>query len=351
MKPEPHLTLTDLESLAAAKLDPEWWEYFQCGAATETTLHENIAAFRRLRFRQRVLCGIEEVDTSTTILGQPVAHPVVVAPLAYQQMAHPEGEAATARGAGAAGGAICLSTFSNVSAEEVAAAAPDTVRFHQVYVFRDRGLTDELIAQAVAAGYSAVFLTVDLPVVGSRDRERRIHWTFPEDTIPAMRYAIERGALRPGLELVDPTIDWAYLEHLVATANVPVVVKGVLDEEDARRAVSCGAAGIVVSNHGGRQLDPTVATIDALPAIVEAVAGQVEVLLDSGVRRGSDVVAALARGATGVLAGRLPLWGLAIDGADGVQEALELLRLETATTMHLTGCATVAQVGPHCLLP
>jgi 4-hydroxymandelate oxidase len=347
---EPRLTLTDLESLAAERLDPDWREYFECGSGSETTLRENCDAFRRLRFRQRVLCGIETVDTSTTILGHAVAHPVVVAPVAYQQMAHPEGEAATARGAHAAGGGLCLSTFSTVSAEDVAAAVPDAVRFMQVYVFRDRGVTDELVAQAVELGYQAVFLTVDLPVVGSRDRERRINWTFPEHTIPAMRYAIERGVSGDGVAMIDPTLDWDYLEHLVCTAGVPVVVKGILDEEDAILAVERGAAGIVVSNHGGRQLDGAPATIDALPAIVEAVAGRLEVLLDSGIRRGNDVVAALARGAQGVLAGRLPLWGLAIDGSEGVREALELLREETATTMHLTGCATIADVGPHCLL-
>jgi isopentenyl diphosphate isomerase/L-lactate dehydrogenase-like FMN-dependent dehydrogenase len=350
LDPEPNLTLTDLESLAAARLDPDWREFFQCGAATETTLHENCAAFRRLRFRQRVLCGIDRVDTSTTILGHVVAHPVVVAPLAYQQMAHPDGEGATARGAAATGGALCLSTFSTVSATDVAAAAPDALLFHQVYVFRDRGVTDELIAQAVGLGYKAVFLTVDLPVAGSRDRERRINWTFPDRALPAVRYAIDRGVPDEGNEMVERALDWAYLERLVSTAGVPVVVKGILDEEDARRAVSCGAAGIVVSNHGGRQLDPTEATIEALPRIVEAVGGRLEVLLDSGIRRGSDVVAALARGAQGVLAGRVPLWGLAIGGAEGVREALELLREETAVTMHLTGCATIADVGPHCLL-
>ncbi len=350
MKPKPCLTLTDLEKLAAERLDPDWREYFECGAATETTLRENCEAFRRIRFRQRVLCGIEKADTSTTILGQAVAHPVIVAPLAYQQMAHPEGELATVSGAAAAGGAVCLSTFSTISFEDVAAAAPDAVKFLQVYVFRDRGVTDELIAQAVALGYRAVFLTVDLPVVGSRDRERRIQWTFPENTIPAVRYAIERGVQGEGLAMLDPTLDWTYLERLVATAGVPVIVKGILDAEDARRAVACGAAGIVVSNHGGRQLDGAQATIDALPAIAEAVSGQLEVLLDSGIRRGGDVVAAMARGACGVLAGRLPLWGLAVGGADGVREALELLREEIEVTMHLTGCGTVADIGPRCLV-
>ena len=220
---------------------------------------------------------------------------------------------------------------------------PTPSGFYQVYVFRDRGVTDELIAQAVASGYSAVFLTVDLPVVGSRDRERRIHWTFPEDTIPAMRYAIERGALRPGLDMVDPTIDWAYLEHLVATAKVPVVVKGILDEEDARRRSRAVPPGSSSRTTVVGSSTDAPATIDALPGDRRGGRrARLEVLLDSGIRRGSRRRRSPGAWCQGVLAGRLPLWGLAIGGADGVHDALELLREETAVTMHLTGCATVA---------
>src|SRR4051812_4869867 len=171
---EPLLTLTDLEPLARDRLDPDWYEYYASGAATETTLRENVEAFRRIRLRQRVLCGIDRVDTSTTILGHPVGHPVVTAPLAYQAFAHPDAEAGTARGAGMLGGATCLSTFSNTTPADVAAVAPDALRFLQVYTFRDHGVTDHLVAEAVALGYRAVFLTVDLAVPGPRDRERRI---------------------------------------------------------------------------------------------------------------------------------------------------------------------------------
>ncbi len=347
---EPILTLTDLEPLARERLDPDWYEYYASGAATETTLRENVEAFRRVRLRQRVLCGIERVDTSTTILGHPVDHPIVTAPLAYQAFAHGDGEAGMARGAASLGGAICLSTFSNKTPAEVAAAAPDALRFLQVYTFRDRAITDTLIAQAVELGYRAVFLTADLAVPGPRDRERRIHWTFPEDSMPAVRFALDHGADAEGLDIVDPALDWDYLAHLVETAGVPVVLKGVLDAEDARLAVEHGVAGVVVSNHGGRQLDNVPSTIEALPAIVEAVDGRAEVFLDSGIRRGADVFAALALGAQAVLAGRLPLWGLAIGGAEGVTAAIALLRDELATTMHLTGCADVAAVGPERLL-
>ena len=249
------LTLTDLEAAAAARMDPQWLEYFLGGSGDERTLRANRSAFGEYRLRQRVLCGIESASTATAILGREVSAPLVVAPVAYQRMAHPDGEEGMARASEAAGVPFCLSTFATASPADVAAAAPGAARFLQVYVFRDRGITDELIAQAVAAGFSAVFLTVDIPALGSRDRERRIQWTFPEESLPAVRYAQERGIAGEGLEILDPTIDWAYLERLCSSLTVPVVVKGVLDPEDAVLAAEHGAAGIVVSNHGGRQLD------------------------------------------------------------------------------------------------
>ena len=292
-----------------------------------------------------MLCGIETVSTATTVLGQAVSSPVIVAPVAYQALAHEDGEEGMARAAAAAGAALCLSTFSNASTAEVAAAAPACVRFLQVYVFRDHGITDELIAQALADGFSAVFLTVDLPVVGARDRERRIHWSFSDSSLPAVRYALDRGAAGESLELLDPALDWAYVERLVSSVPVPVVVKGVLDPEDAVLAAEHGAAGVVVSNHGGRQLDGVAPTIEALPAIAAAVGDRLEVLLDGGIRRGTDIATALALGAGAVLAGRLPVWGLAARGEDGARTVLELLREELAVALHLTGCKTVAELG------
>ena len=342
---ETPLTLTDIEALAVARMDPHWAEYLAGGAGAERTLADNIAAFASWRLRQRVLCGIDTVSTATTVLGRPVGSPVVVAPVAYQGLAHEDGEAGMARAAAAAGSAICLSTFSNASTAEVAAGAPDAVRFLQVYVFRDHGVTDELIAQALDAGFSAIFLTVDLPVVGARDRERRIHWTFSDDSLPAVRYARDRGVAGASLQLLDPALDWAYLERLVSSVTVPVVVKGVLEPEDAVLAAEHGAAGVVVSNHGGRQLDGVAPTLEALPAIVAAVGDRLEVLFDGGIRRGTDVAVALALGADAVLAGRMPVWGLAARGEVGAREVLELLREELAIALHLTGCRTVAELG------
>jgi isopentenyl diphosphate isomerase/L-lactate dehydrogenase-like FMN-dependent dehydrogenase len=342
---EPQLTLTDVEQLAKANVDHDWFEYFVGGAGAERTMADNVAAYGRWRLRQRVLCGIGQVSTETTVLGHRVSSPVVVAPVAYQRMAHPEGELAMARGAARAGCALCLSTFATVSPAEVAAAAPDVVKFLQVYVFRDHGVTDELIAQALDAGFEAVFLTVDLPVLGARDRERRVHWTFPEESLPAVGYAIDRGMTGEGLELLDAALDWSYVERLVSSLSVPVVVKGVLEPEDAVLAAEHGAAGVVVSNHGGRQLDGVAATLDALPAVVAAVGDRLEVMVDGGIRRGGDVALALALGADAVLAGRTPLWGLAAGGEDGAAAVLDLLREELAVGLHLTGCRTPADLG------
>jgi isopentenyl diphosphate isomerase/L-lactate dehydrogenase-like FMN-dependent dehydrogenase len=344
---ETPLTLTDVQALADARMDPHWSEYLSGGAGAERTLRENIEAYGRWRLRQRVLCGIDAVSTATTVLGHPAGSPVVVAPVACQRMAHIDGEEGMARAAAAAGVALCLSTFSTASPAEVAAAAPGAVRFLQIYVFRDHGVTDELIAQALDAGFSALFLTVDLPVLGVRDRERRIHWTFPENSLPAVRYALDRGVTGQDLDLLDPALDWAYLERLVSSVPVPVVVKGILEPGDAVLAAEHGAAGIVVSNHGGRQLDGVAPTLEALPAIVAAAGDRLEVLLDGGIRRGTDVAMALALGADAVLAGRMPLWGLAARGEDGARVVLDLLREELAVALHLTGCRSVAELTPE----
>jgi len=344
------ITLADVEQLAADRLDPSWYGYFAGGSGAERTLHDNVAAFRRLRLRQRVLAGIESVTTETTLLGHRLTVPLVVAPVAYQRVVHPDGEEGMARAAAAVGVGMCLSTFASADPAAVSAAAPEATRFLQVYVFRDHGVTDELIAQALDVGFTAVLLTVDLPALGMRDRERRVRWTFPEDDLPAVRYARSRGAVGDGLDYwLDPALDWAYLERLCSSLPVPVVVKGVLDPEDARLAADHGAAGVVVSNHGGRQLDGVPATIDALPAIVDAVGDRLEILLDSGIRRGADIAVALALGARGVLAGRQPVWGLAAGGEEGARTVLELLREELEIALHLTGCRSVDEVGASVL--
>ena len=345
MDASPIITLTDMEELAAERLDPHWREYFAGGAGSERTLRENIAAFGGYRLRQRVLCGIESVSTAVTVLGHELAMPVLVAPVAYMRRAHEDGEEGMARAAAAVGAGMCLSTFATTSPAAIAATAPGLARFLQVYVYRDRGVTDEVIAMAVDAGFSGVFLTVDLPVVGPRDRERRIAWEFPEDDLPMVVFARERGLSDHSSVPVDPALDWSYLERLCGSVPVPVVVKGVLEAEDAVLAAEHGAAGVVVSNHGGRQLDAVSPTIEALPAIADAVGDRLEVLVDGGIRRGTDIALALALGARAVLVGRAPLWGLAVAGESGARTVLELLRDELATALHLMGCADVTKVG------
>ena len=252
------------------------------------------------------------------------------------------------RAAAAADVAMCLSTFSTASAADVAAAAPNAVRLLQVYVFRDHAVTDELIAEAIDLGFSAVFLTVDLPVLGPRDRERRIHWAFTDDSLPAIAYAISRGLGNGGsLEpLLDPALDWAYLERLASSLPVPVIVRGVLDPEDALLAAEHGAAGVVVSNHGGRQLDGVHATLDALPAIVDAVGDRLEVLLDGGIRRGTDVAIAMALGARAVLAGRMPMFGLAAAGEDGARTVLQPLGRSSQSHWTSRGVSRVGRRPP-----
>lgn len=349
MGAQPVLTLTNVERLAGERLDPLWRDYVDGGSGAERTLRANVEAFARRRLRQRVLRGIDRVTTETRILGHDADAPLVIAPVAFQRKLHRDGEEAMARAAAAVGCPLCLSTFATTTAEELAAAVPAATCFYQVYVFRDRGVTDELIARALAAGFAAVFLTVDLATLGPRDRERRRGWSLPIDGVPSVRLAIERGSAARGFELVDPALDWTYLERLCSSLPVPVVVKGVLEPEDARLAAAHGAAGVVVSNHGGRQLDAAVASLDALPPIVEAAGDELEIMLDGGVRRGTDVALALALGARAVLVGRVAAWGLAAAGEDGVRTVLELLRDELAVALHLTGCRDLAELTPAVL--
>ena len=338
------LTLTDVEGLARERLDPAWREYFAGGAGDERTLHANRAAYAKRVLRPRVLAGIEHVTAATTVLGQELSAPLLVAPIAYMRRAHEDGEEGMARAAAAAGVGLCLSSFATAAAGAVADAAPGLVRWLQVYTLVDRTVTDELIAEALAAGFSAIVLTADLAVVGSRDRELRIDWTMPEDDVPTVVRARERGIDRRGLAVTDPALDWGYVDHLCSTFPVPVVIKGVLTAEDAVLAADHGAAGVVVSNHGGRQLDGVAASLEALPEVVEAVAERAEVLLDGGVRRGGDVLKALALGARAVLVGRPVVWGLAVGGEDGVGRVLALLRDEITLALTQLGCPSPADV-------
>jgi 4-hydroxymandelate oxidase len=353
------LSVADYERDAAELLDPMVHGYYAGGAGDEETLRWNQEAFRRVRLLPRVLRGVGTRTTATTVLGTPVDTPVLVAPMAFQRLAHPEGEVATARGAGAAGAGMVASTLATTPLEEIASAAPGPLWF-QLYVYRDREVTRELVTRAHAAGYKALILTVDTPVLGSREREVRTGFRMP-DTLPLGNLqaptaeeaggTLVGGALPPGGDasasalaryahrLLDADLGWDDVAWLRSLAPLPLVVKGVVHPEDARLAVEAGAEGIVVSNHGGRQLDGAVATLDALPGVVEGAArgGGAEVYLDGGVRRGVDVLRALLLGARGVLVGRPVLWGLALEGAEGVERVLRILTQELDRALALCG--------------
>ena len=337
------LSIADYEQLAEERLEPGPWAYLAGGSGDEWTLHENRAAFARWAFRPRVLCDVAEISTATTVLGTQIALPVVVAPVAYQQLYHPDGECATARGAAAAGTSMAVSTFSTRSHEEIAAAAPGLIQWCQLYVFQDRGVTREHLAAAAAAGCSAVVLTVDTARLAQRERDLRVGFEIPSDLpLPYARATIGDAPQNPAdqFALLDPSVSWRDLEWIAGEAQLPVVLKGVVTAEDAQLAIEHGAAAVVVSNHGGRQLDGAPATLDALPEVVEAIADRAEVYLDGGIRRGTDVAKALALGARAVLAGRAPVFGLAAGGEEGVRHVLELLRDELALTLCLLGCNT-----------
>ena len=339
------LTVDDAERLAQASLPADAWGYVAGGAGDERTLRWNRDAFSRYRLRPRALVDVSSVSTETTVLGTPVAMPVLVAPMAYQAIAHEDHELGMARGAAAAGTVMCLSTVATATPAAVAAAAPGAPRWLQIYVFRDREVSDAVVSEAVGAGFTALVLTADLPVVGIRDREHRAEFDPPEADVPAYAAARARNpGDDPALSMLDAAVEWGYVSELRERWRLPVVVKGLVTGEDADLACEHGAAGVVVSNHGGRQLDGAVASLDALPEVVEAVAGRAEVYLDGGVRRGADVVLALALGARAVLVGRPAFYGLAFGGERGVQQVLEILRDETENALALLGCRSPSEV-------
>jgi isopentenyl diphosphate isomerase/L-lactate dehydrogenase-like FMN-dependent dehydrogenase len=332
----------DYEAVAADRLEAGAYGYYAGGAGDELTLRDNVDAYRRWQLRPRVLVDVAEPSTTTTVLGREIGLPVLVAPVAYQRLAHRDGEVAMARAAASAGTVMCLSTLSTSTPEDVAATGAE--RWFQLYVFRDEGLTREMIERARDAGFTALVLTVDTPVLGRRERDVRTGFTIPPEMgVPSLG----RGGVTPGeaLALMSSSVSWRDVERFAAIAGLPVVVKGVLTGEDARLACEHGAAALVVSNHGGRQLDGVAATIDALPEVVAAVEARIEVLLDGGIRRGADVVKAIALGARAVLAGRAPLWGLAVDGETGARHVLELLRAEIELALQLVGARTPAELS------
>ncbi len=342
--------LADYERLAAGRLDANAWAYFSGGAADEITARWNREAFDRLAIMPRVLAGGPGGTTGLTLLGHAYAHPIFVAPVAYQKLAHPEGELAAAAAAAAQDACMVLSTLASVTLE-AAAETGATCRWFQLYLQPARAATLSLVRRAEAAGYTALVVTVDAPVNGVRNREHRAGFALPPGIAAEnLTGAAPPPPLAPGASAVfdrfmatAPT--WEDVAWLRSETTLPIVIKGVLSAEDAVRAIEAGAAAIVVSNHGGRTLDTLPATIDVLPEVARAVAGRVPLLLDGGIRRGTDVLKALALGASAVLVGRPVVYGLAAGGAYGVAHVLRLLRDELEIAMALSGCRTLADIG------
>jgi isopentenyl diphosphate isomerase/L-lactate dehydrogenase-like FMN-dependent dehydrogenase len=341
-----YLNVADYEREAERVLDPGAFGYFAGGAGDERALRDNVEAFSRWQLRPRVLVDVGEVTTAATVLGREVSMPLLVAPTAFQRLASTEGELATARAAASVGTVMCQSTLSSVTPDELAAVVPGARLWFQLYWSSDRGFTAELLAAVVEAGFEAVVLTVDFPAAGCRERDLRAAFALPDDlAMPNIPGSLERRDFHAALgEIVDPTLTWRDLEWLQERCALPLLLKGILSAEDALLAVEHGAAGVIVSNHGGRQLDGVAASLDALPEVVEAVGERVEVLLDGGVRRGTDVLKALALGARAVLAGRAIVWGLAVAGEQGVREVLDLLGAEIALGLTHLGCRSPAEV-------
>ena len=348
--------LEDLETLARGRLHGPAFDYFAGGSGDEWTLAENRRAFGRWAIRPRVLRDVSAVDLRTEAAGRPMPFPVLLAPTALHRLAHPDGELATARAAASLGVTMCLSTVSSVSMEEVAATGAP--RWFQLYVHRDRDLTADLVRRAHASGFAALVLTVDVPFLGRRERDERNRFRLPESVTMANLRDPRRPAPEGATDLspyfaanVDPSVTWDDVAWLRSLTPMPTVLKGVLSPDDARLAVEAGVGAVVVSNHGGRQLDGALAALDALPDVVDAVAGRAEVLMDGGVRRGTDVLKAVALGARAVMIGRPALWGLAVAGERGVRWVLERLRDELGLAMALAGAPSVAALDRSMVAP
>jgi 4-hydroxymandelate oxidase len=340
------ISVGDFERAAETAMDPGAHAYASGGAGDEITLNDNVDAWRRLALSPRVLVGVGRRDPTVTLLGLSRPHPLVIAPMAFQRLAHREGESGTARAAATTGSIMCLSTLATTSPAELSQAAPGARRWFQLYVFKDRGVGRELVAQAAEHGYEALVLTVDLPILGVRERELRTRATSPAELVASAFAAGARGPLRPAdfVTLIDPDLTWEDLERFADESPLPLIVKGILRPEDALLAAHHGAAGIVVSNHGGRQLDTVLSGADALAPIVDAVGDRVDVLVDGGIRRGTDVLKALALGARAVMVGRPVLWGLAVGGAEGAARVIEILLAELDAAMALAGVRTVSEL-------
>jgi 4-hydroxymandelate oxidase len=351
----PTADVTQFEPLARKRLSKMAYDYVRSGGADEISMRENRAGFERLRLSPSVLVDVSEINTRVNLFGGEFESPILLAPVAYHRLYHAEGEIGTARGASAAGAGFVVSTFTTTAIDDIARNTQRPIWF-QLYVQRDRGFTKDMVQRAVASGCKAVCLTVDTPVLGNRYGQlsfglpkelecvhlRGLTLSGPGVSQATQGHKTQRSSIYD--TLFDPSFNWNDLEWLRSVAGVPVILKGVLSAEDGRLAVSCGADGVIVSNHGGRNLDTVPATIDALPRVVEAVAGRIPVMLDSGIRRGTDVLAALALGAKAVFIGRPYIYGLALGGARGVERVISILRDELERAMALTGRRSIEEI-------
>jgi len=347
------LNLAEFESAAKARLTTLAYEYYVGGANDEVTVRENRSAYDELALRYHVLVDVSRRSTTTTVLGAPVDFPVLIAPTAFQRLACDDGEIATARAARTAGTVMILSTASTCTIEDVAAVGGR--QWFQLYVYADRGLTKSLVERAEACGMDAIVLTVDAPVLGRRERDLRNRFHLPagvrlanvpsSGSVPTPTGHGESGLGTNFATGIDAALSWRDVDWLRSITRLPVLLKGIVRGDDAARAVDHGVAGIIVSNHGGRQLDTAIASVRALPDVVDAVGGRVEVLLDGGIRRGTDVIKAIALGARAVLVGRPVVWGLAAGGEAGAARVLDLLRAEVDLAMALCGCPTIGDIS------
>jgi 4-hydroxymandelate oxidase len=351
----PTADVTQFEPLARRRLSKMAYDYVRSGGGDEISMRENRAGFERLQLEPSVLVDVSEIDTRVNLFGSVFESPILLAPVAYHRLYHAEGEVGTARGASAAGAGFVISTFTTTEIDEIARNTRQPIWF-QLYVQRDREFTKDMVQRAVASGCKAVCVTVDTPVLGNRYGQLSfglpkgmecVHLRGLELKSPVTGHKTQRGGIYD--VLFDPSFNWNDLEWLRSVAGVPVLLKGVLSAEDGRLAVSCGADGVIVSNHGGRNLDTVPATIDALPRVVDAVAGRIPVMLDSGIRRGTDVLMALALGAKAVFIGRPYVYGLAAGGAKGVERVILILRDELERAMALTGRRSIAEINASVL--
>src|SRR5262245_9183124 len=353
--PAEPVSLSDYEPLARERIPHMAYEYVSGGAADEITLRWNREAFDRIRLRPRVLVDVSKLDTRVSLFGQEMPSPILLAPTAYHRLIHPEGELATVKGAGAAGATLIASMLATTAVEEMAKVSTRPLWF-QTYILKDRGFTRDLAQRAEGAGCKALCVTVDSPVVGIRNRDQRARFALP----PEMERANLKGLMRPGGNLrpqegdiytpiLDASLVWKEIDWLRSFARAPVLLKGILNPEDADRAVKSGASGIIVSNHGARNLDTVPATIDALPEVADKIAGRIPILMDSGVRRGTDVFKALALGATAVLIGRPYLYGLGVAGSEGVRRVVNILQTEFQVAMALGGRPSLRDIDRSAL--